>query len=234
MPYHRFVKSLLLAGLPLALVLGQPDFGTGSVMIVTSMGILLVARAKLAHIVLISALALASFGVIVYTDTLATYQQDRLTYFINQEETKANADLIRQVKFSKQAITLGRLTGSGLGEGVLTNRGDVPEQRTDFIFSAIGEQFGLIGASAVLVLYLLLALRLIRVAQLATDTMGALIAAGAAALVCWHVFQNVAMNMGIMPVTGIPLPLLSYGGSSVIAILLLLGLVQSVHMHRDA
>jgi rod shape determining protein RodA len=234
LPYHRFVKSLLLLALPLALVVAQPDFGTSSALIASVMGILLVARARLAHIALITLLAVASAGVIVYTDTLAKYQQDRLTYFINQEETKANADLIRQVKFSKQAITLGRLTGSGLGDGVLTNRGDVPEQRTDFIFSAIGEQFGLLGATAVLVLYLLIGLRLIRIAQLATDAMGALVAAGAAALLSWHVFQNVAMNMGIMPVTGIPLPLLSYGGSSAISFLVLLGLVQSVHMHRDA
>ncbi len=234
LPYHRFVKSLLLAGLPLVLIIGQPDFGTASAMVASVMGLLLVARAKLLHIVLISALAVASAVAVVTTDTLASYQQDRLTYFLDQEETKANADLIRQVKFSKQAITLGRVTGSGFGEGVLTNRGDVPEQRTDFIFSAIAEQFGLVGASAVLGLFLLLVLRVLRIAQLAEDPMGALIAGGAVALVSWHVFQNVAMNMGIMPVTGIPLPMVSYGGSSTIAFLLLLGLVQSVHMRRVA
>jgi rod shape determining protein RodA len=233
LPYHRFVKSLLLLGAPLVLVVAQPDFGTASAMVASVMGLLLVARARLLHIVLITLLAVASAGVIWYTDTLAKYQQDRLVYFINQEETKANADLIRQVKFSKQAITIGRVTGAGLGEGVLTNRGDVPEQRTDFIFSAIGEQFGLVGATLVLALFLLLVLRLIRIAQLASDPMGSLIAAGAASLVCWHVFQNVAMNMGIMPVTGIPLPMVSYGGSSVVTVLVLLGLAQSVHMHRD-
>ena len=101
----------------------------------------------------------------------------------------------------------------------MTNGGYVPEQHTDFVFSAIGEQFGIIGTVLVLLLYALLGFRICRMAKLAGDLLGTLIAAGALTLLVWHVFQNVGMTMGIMPVTGIPAPLLSYGGSSTLAFL---------------
>jgi rod shape determining protein RodA len=173
------------------------------------------------------------------------YQLDRITSYIHQEERLvkqvqkdgtikmvSNKDQIQQVKYAKEAITLGRWTGSGFGEGLRTSSGDIPEQRTDFIFSAIGEQFGLLGAGALLTLYLIILLRIIRIAQIAPDHVGSLIAAGAATLLVWHVFENAGMNMGLTPVTGIPLPLVSFGGSSAIAFLSVVGLVQNVHMRR--
>jgi rod shape determining protein RodA len=108
----------------------------------------------------------------------------------------------------------------------------VPEQHTDFVFSAVGEPLEMVGTMTVLLLYALLAFRIFRTAQLAADLTGTLIATGVLALLAWHVFQNVGMTMGIMPVTGIPAPLLSYGGSATVAFLLLIGLVQNVHMRR--
>ena len=114
------------------------------------------------------------------------------------------------------------------------NGGYVSQTHTDFIFANISEQFGLVGAGLVLGLYLLILLRMLRIAQLANHAFGTLICAGAGALLAWHVFANVGMNMGIMPVTGIPLQLVSYGGSSVIAFLWLLGFVQNVYRRRDA
>ena len=108
----------------------------------------------------------------------------------------------------------------------------MPEQHTDFVFSAIAEQFGLVGSVVLLAIYGFVILRMWRIARLAKDQLGALIATGALALVAWHVFENVGMNMGLVPVTGIPLPLVSYGGSSVVAFLVLVGLVESVHMRR--
>ena len=114
----------------------------------------------------------------------------------------------------------------------MTNGGYVPEQHTDFVFSAVGEQFGLLGTMVVLLLFGLLGFRIFRMAQLAGDLTGTLLAAGVLVLLAWHVFQNIGMTMGIMPVTGIPAPLLSYGGSSTVAFLLAVGLVQNVHMRR--
>jgi rod shape determining protein RodA len=245
LPYDRFIKALMVLGLPLVLVLAQPDLGTASTLVAITMGVLLVAKAPAKHIILVSLLSLATVYGVAQTGLVKPYQISRLTSFWNQEERLvdkkqpdgtikkvSNKDDIQQVKYSKEAITLGRATGSGVGKGLRTSSGDVPFQTTDFIFSAIGEQFGLIGASVVLGLYLLLMLRCIRIAQIAPDHMGSLIAVGAATLLVWHVFENVGMNMGMMPVTGIPLPLVSFGGSSTLAFLSLLGLVQNVHMRR--
>jgi rod shape determining protein RodA len=150
----------------------------------------------------------------------------------NSELERRLRESARQVDNSEAAISRGGLTGSGFLDGSMTNGGYVPEQHTDFVFSAIGEQFGLFGTMLVLVLYGLLAWRIFRTGQLASDLLGTLIAAGTLTLLAWHVFQNVGMTMGIMPVTGIPAPLLSYGGSSTVALLLLVGLVQNVHMRR--
>lgn len=253
LPYDRFIKALMILGLPLVLVLAQPDLGTASTLAAITMGVLLVAKAPARHIILISVLSLASAYVVYNSPVLKPYQKDRLTTFLhptlkvielknadgspklNADGTVAkvsNKDQIQQVNYAKQAITLGRATGKGFGKGFNTSSGDIPEQRTDFIFSAIAEQFGLIGSGVLLLLYLMLILRCLRIAQIAPDHMGSLIAVGAATLLAWHVFENVAMNMGMMPVTGIPLPMVSSGGSSTIAFIALLGLVQNVHMRR--
>ncbi len=242
--YDRFVRCLLLAFLPIGLVMLQPDLGTASTLVAITMGVLLIARAPVRHIALITALSIASVVGIVSSGFLDQYQVERITSFIDQEgnaakdsslspfEKARKEDLRRQVKMSKQSVTLGRVTGAGFGKGLTTKGKLVPNQENDFIFSAIAEQFGLLGSGFILLLYLIVLLRCIRIAQLAPDHMGALIAVGAATLIAWHVFENVGMNLGIMPVTGIPLPLVSYGGSASLAFLLVLGLVQSVHMRR--
>jgi rod shape determining protein RodA len=231
-PFPRFVGALALLALPAGLVLLQPDLGSASVLVAITMGILLIAGANFRHILLVSVLMLVSAGVVMGTGTLDKYQQDRLTAFVQQSPTPENRDIILQVRNSKTAIAQGGLTGHGWLKGPLTNGGYVPEQHTDFIFSAVAEQFGLAGAGLVLTLYALLGLRIWRTARLSKDMLGTLIAAGALTMLIWHVFENVGMTMGLTPVTGIPLPLLSYGGSSTVAFFLLVGLVQSVHMRR--
>jgi rod shape determining protein RodA len=231
-PFPRFVGALALMGIPVGLVLLQPDLGTASVLVVSTMGILLVAGANPRHIVVVTLLMLVSAGVVLGTGTLDKYQQDRLTAFVQQSPTPENKDIILQVRNSKSAIAQGGLTGQGWLEGRLTNGGYVPEQHTDFIFSAVAEQFGLVGASVLLLLYGFLGWRIWRTARLSKDMVGTLICVGALTLLVWHVFENIGMTMGLTPVTGIPLPLVSYGGSSVLAFLVLLGLVQSVHMRR--
>ena len=137
-----------------------------------------------------------------------------------------------RVHRARDDFATGRITGKGFMEGPFTNGGYVPEQRTDFVFSAIAEQFGLLGAGGVLLLFTILFLRIWRTAQMARDHLGALLCAGVLVCLLWHVFENTGMNMGIMPITGIPLPFLSYGGSSTVAFFLMIGLVQNVHLRK--
>ena len=243
LPFHRFVVALIITAVPMGLTLAQPDLGTASVMIVIAMGVLLVAGARTRDIVVITAMCLLTVGVLVGSGALDRYQSDRLLNFVRnsssipvtQQSSEAERRLresARQVDNSEAAISKGGLTGSGFLEGSMTNGGYVPEQHTDFVFSAIGEQFGLLGTMLVLILYALLAFRIFRTAQLASDLLGTLIATGVLTMLAWHVFENIGMTMGIMPVTGIPAPLLSYGGSSTVAFLLGVGLVENVHMRR--
>ena len=233
--FPRFVTALGLVAIPAGLVLIQPDLGTASALVVIAMAVLLVAGGHWRHIALISAMALLSAVVLIGTGQLDRAQQNRLSNFLSQDEVprnKAEADAQRQVANSKAAIADGGVTGRGYLNGDYTNGAYVPEQHTDFVFSAIAEQFGLVGSAVLLCAYGFVLLRIWRIARLAKDPLGTYIAVGALALIAWHVFENVGMNMGLMPVTGIPLPFVSYGGSSCVAFLVLIGLVESVHMRR--
>jgi len=233
--FQRFVVALAIVAVPTGLVLVQPDLGTASALVVIAMAILLVAGAQWKHIVLVTAMALISGAILIGTGQLARDQQDRLTVYLTQDSTPRTPEQKRaqyQLANAKAAIADGGLTGQGYLNGAYTNGAYVPEQHTDFVFSAIAEQFGLVGSVVLLAAYGFVILRMWRIARLAKDQLGALIATGALALVAWHVFENMGMNMGLVPVTGIPLPLVSYGGSSVVAILVLVGLVESVHMRR--
>jgi rod shape determining protein RodA len=237
--FGQFFVALLIAGVPTVLVLAQPDLGTAMVMVAIGMGVLLVGGAQPRHIALISFLAIVSVAVIVGTGKLDTYQYDRLTAFVGVAQPSERLDgqliqnnVVRHVEASKTAIATGGTTGTGFLDNSITGGGFVPEQQTDFIFTTVAEQFGMVGAGSLLALYALLVFRLWRIAHLAKDMTGTLIAVGALAMVVFQVFQNTGMTMGIMPVTGIPLPLVSYGGSATVAFLGLIGLVESVHMRR--
>jgi rod shape determining protein RodA len=235
LPFPGFVRALGLMAVPLLIVIAQPDLGTASVFVAITMAVLLVAKANPRHIALVTGLALFSAVLVVATGTLQSYQFARLTTFVdtnpanNSQTTKA---LILQSQQSQRAIATGELTGHGFMQGPLTKGGYVPEQHTDFVFSAVGEQFGLLGCGGVLALYALLIVRVLRVAQISRDHLGSLLCCGVAAALLWHVFQNVGMTMGIMPITGIPLPFVSYGGSSTIAFFAMIGLVQNVYLRR--
>ena len=235
LPFHGFVRALLVLGVPLAIIVAQPDLGTAMVFVAIAVAVLLVAKANPRHIALVTVLALFSVVLVVSTGLLQSYQVSRLTTFVDQKPNTNDESverLVRQSQQSQRAIAGGELTGRGYMQGPLTKGGYVPEQHTDFVFSAIGEQFGLLGSAGVLVLFAILLLRILRVAQIARDQFGSLLCAGVLAALVWHVFQNVGMTMGIMPITGIPLPFMSYGGSSTIAFFAMIGLVQSVYLRR--
>ena len=224
---RRLGIALGIALVPAGLIMLQPDLGSALVLAAITMGTLLVAGARLRHIVVLTLLGLFSVVAILQTDTLKQYQRDRLTAFVDQ----GTAPSYQQTQ-SKIALGSGGITGQGYLKGTQTNLSYVPEQHTDFIFTVAGEELGFVGAAMILFLYAVLAWRIWRIGTLSRDLFGMLVCAGALSMLVFQLFENIGMTTGIMPITGIPLPLLSYGGSSTMAFLVLIGLVQSVHMHR--
>jgi rod shape determining protein RodA len=171
----------------------------------------------------------------VETGILHSYQVARLTTFLNTNSTSTNQFVkaaIYNLSQAKNAIGSGGLLGSGIGHGAQTNGGYVPEQQTDFIFTAVGEQLGFLGATGVLALLGVISWRILRAAGQSRDIFGRLVCTGLFAFVAFSVFQNAGMTMGIMPITGIPLPFMSYGGTAVLVFFAAVGLALSVGARR--
>ncbi|MCU1345280.1 MAG: rod shape-determining protein RodA [Acidimicrobiia bacterium] len=244
--FRHFVTALAIGLLPAGLVLAQPDLGTAMVMGAIVMAMLLVGGASTRHIAVMTLLLVTLVALVLSTGALKDYQRARLTGFVNRSATptkvvgpaseyeKSLKGVQAQLDNTITAIAHGGITGTGFLKGTQTNGRFVPEQHTDFIFSAAAEQFGLVGAGGLLLCYVVMGVRIWRIATLSRDRLGTLIAVGALAMLVFHVFENIGMNLGIMPVTGIPLPFMSYGGSSTMAFLILMGLVENVHMRRFA
>ena len=227
---RRLGVLLALGGVPLALIMVQPDPGTALVLVAITMGVLLVAGVRAKHIAALTLFGLVALIGVLNSSVLEDYQRDRLTVFINPNAgLKAEAYNLNQ---SKIAIGSGGVLGKGIFEGTQTQLNIVPEQHTDFIFTAVGEELGFVGAATLLLLFAILCWRVWRIAQLSRDQLGMLLCIGVLSMVAFQLFQNAGMTMGIMPITGIPLPLVSHGGSSTIALFAGLGLVQNVHMRR--
>jgi rod shape determining protein RodA len=215
------------------LIMLQPDLGTALVLLVITAGVLLIAGVQAKHLVGLVLVAVLGATVMLNSSFLAQYQKDRLTAFTQQDEGLLGGATYNTTQ-SKITIGAGGPLGEGLFQGSQTRLRNVPEQHTDFIFTAVGEQLGFVGSASLLALFSIIAWRVWRTAQLARDEFGMLVCVGVLSLFMFQIFENVGMTMGIMPVTGIPLPLVSYGGSSTIAEFLALGLVLNVHMRRFA
>lgn len=232
-PWERFIQSLFIVGVPVFLVAIEPDLGSASVLVAAAMGVLLVAGAQLRYIVLVTTLSAMSVGAGIVSGVVKDYQLRRITGFLNQNSDSASLQqLTTQVRFAKRAVATGGFFGKGYLSGPLTNGAFIPVQSTDFVFSAIGEQFGMVGSAFVLALFAVILVRIFRIARLAQDRLGVLICAGVFTMILWQAFQNIGMTMGITPVSGVPLPFVSYGGSHTVAYAMMIGLVQSVHMRR--
>jgi rod shape determining protein RodA len=230
----RCAVAVVLAAIPIGLVLVQNDLGTAFVIAVAAGSVLLVSGIRGRHMVVLLLLALSGIIVAVSSGYMSGYRLDRLASFTSNDTTltKDVSPTKYNIDMALSAVASGGLTGEGLFKGPSTKLGYVPEQHTDFIFTAVGEQFGFVGGAGVILLYAFLIWRLFRIALLSSDFFGTLLAVGVLAIIAFQVFENIGMCMKIMPVTGIPLPLLSYGGSSVIATFLAIGLVANVHMRR--
>jgi rod shape determining protein RodA len=230
---RRLAVVLAIVGLPMALIMMQPDLGTTLVFVAVGMGMLLIGGAQLRHIVALTVFGIIGVAVVLNSGMLETYQQCRLTSFLEQQNQDcAERDAAYNQDQAKVAIGSGSMLGAGLFQGTQTRLDIVPEQHTDFIFTAVGEELGFVGSGTLLALLSIIAWRIWRTAQLARDPLGTLICVGVLSMFVFQVFENIGMTMGIMPVTGIPLPFMSYGGSSTLAAFVAAGLVLNVHMRR--
>jgi rod shape determining protein RodA len=231
------IRVIIAALVPAMFVIAQPDLGSGMVYMVIAGMLLFVAGTPWRHLAALAALVCVAVAFMLVAgpaagvNLLKPYQVARLTAFLHPSSNPQKEGYQQQE--SKIAIGAGGKTGRGLDEGQVAN-GFVPESNTDFVFAAVGEQYGFVGAGLVLLLYALLISRALRVLVMAKDLFGSLIAAGVAAMLMFQVFVNVGMTIGIMPITGVTLPLLSYGGSSVITTLLAVGLLQSIYVQARA
>lgn len=243
------IRVMLAALVPAMLVIAQPDLGSGLVYMAIAFVLLLVAGTPWQQLASLVALVSVSVAIVLAgapalgVHVLKPYQTERLTAFlhpssnfkeIKESEAKTGEpDPAYQLAESKIAIGSGQKTGRGANSSQLTGK-YLPEADTDFVFAAVGEQYGFLGSGIVLCLYALLLWRALRILTMSKDLFGALIAAGVVAMLMFQVFVNVGMTIGIMPITGITLPLMSYGGSSVITIFLAVGLLQSIYVRARA
>lgn len=236
-----FIMAGVIVGAPLFLVLKQPDLGTAIILVLSSLGVLLSMRMKRVHyIVLAIGLSLTIIiGVLAYQNTtpfsgiLHNYQRDRIHVFLNPKSDPLGKGY--NVRQSIIAIGNGGLFGRGLGKdvGQLSQLNLLPKAYTDFIFAALAESLGFIGGSVVLIIYSLILWRILLVAYLARDGFGALLAYGYLASILFSILINVGMNLGIMPVTGIPLPFISAGGTALITNFIGIGIIQSITSRRQ-
>jgi rod shape determining protein RodA len=230
---QRTVRYLCLGLAPAALVFLQPDLGTSLVLVVATLAVMYFGGVPWTHFAVIGGALAALIALVlvvapaVGTPILKGYQEERLTSFLNPSENAAGAGY--QQNQSKVAIGSGQLTGRG-DKATQTRLDFVPERHTDFIFAVVGERYGFAGAALVLSLYALLFWRALRITTLSKNSYGTLVAGGIAVSLLFQTFVNVGMNLGIMPITGIPLPLMSYGGSSVVATFLAVGVLQSINV----
>jgi rod shape determining protein RodA len=231
MKWLRLLKVGALVGFPSIFIFLQPDLGTMLVFAFVTFVMLFVAGTTVRQLVMLIVLAIFALGLAVELDLLRGYQLDRLEGVLNPNEQTLKVNYNQNQ--SQIAIGSGGMFGQGLFEGSQTNLAFVPSQTTDFIFTAVAEQLGFVGGTLVIGLYAALIWRMLIVAAIARDRFGQLAATGIAAMFGFHVFVNIGMAVGLLPVTGLPLPFLSFGGSFYVAMAVSVGIVNSIWMTRS-
>jgi rod shape determining protein RodA len=234
--WRRTARLLLLGLVPAGIVFLQPDLGTALVYGAVTLAIMFVSGVRWTHFAALGGIALAAVTVVLVIapavghPVLHGYQLERLTSFLNPSDDPADSSY--QTNQALIAIGSGGKLGRG-EEATQSQHGFLPEGQTDFVFSVVAERWGFAGAALVLSLYALLIWRALRITTLSKNLYGSMVGAGIAAMLLFQVFVNVGMNLGLMPVTGIPLPLMSYGGTSVLVTFMAIGLLQSVYVQSQ-
>lgn len=223
-------RATALAVVPMILVFIQPDIGATIVLASVLVALLVVAGARVKYLAVLALVAMVGIFGAFQLNVVKDYQIDRLTSFLDPGADPQRAGYNKQQ--AEIAIGAGGIFGRGYLQGTQTNLDYVPAQHTDFIFTVVGEEFGFLGAAVVLVLFALILWRAFRIALLSKDPFGTFLAVGVGTVIAVQVFVNVGMTVGIMPITGIPLPFVSYGGSALISDFIGIGLLLSVHMRR--
>ncbi len=227
--FKEVIPVFIYVGIPFLLVLKQPDLGTSLVFLAILLGMIFIAGINLRCLMVIFGAGLAFMP--IFWHFLKDYQKKRLTVFIdpNVDPLGSGYHIIQ----SKIAIGSGMLFGKGLFGGTQSQLNFLPENHTDFIFAVIGEELGFIGATIILLLYLILLYRGVKIAGEARDNFGTLLATGITSMLTFHLLVNVGMTAGIMPVTGIPLPFMSYGVSALTTNMFSIGILLNIYMRRQ-
>ena len=226
------LKALAVAAIPILLILLQPDMGTVFIISASVVTILAVSGAQTRWVVGLILLAVIGGFVATKAGVISDYQVKRLQSFVNPNADSQGAGY--QLRQARITVGSGGLIGTGLFNGPQTNGRFVPEQQTDFIFTVAGEETGFLGSGVIILLLLTILMRAFGIARKSTDPYGTLVCTGVIAWFAFQIFENVGMTLGLMPMTGVPLPFLSYGGSSMFANLIGFGLLQNVHAsHRS-
>ena len=224
------IRVVTVAVVTMGLVFINVEIGTTIVLTAITVGILVVAGTRAKHLIALAACAIVMIVLAFQLNVIKDYQIDRLTAFF--DSGNAAEDARYNLEQSQIAVGSGGMLGRGYLQGTQTNLDYVPEQHTDFIFTVIGEEFGFVGSAAVLGLFAMLLWRAIRIAYLSKDPFGTYLATGIASMFAIQMFVNVGMVIGIMPITGIPLPFLSYGGTAMLVNFVAVGILLNVHMRR--
>ena len=227
---NDILKALAVAALPILLILRQPDMGTIFIISASVVTILAVSGAPTRWVVGLILLAVIGGFAATKTGVISDYQVNRLQSFVNPNaDTQGTGYQLRQARIT---VGSGGLIGTGLFDGPQTNGRFVPEQQTDFIFTVAGEELGFLGCSVIILLLLTILMRAFGIARRSTDPYGTLVCTGVIAWFTFQIFENIGMTLGLMPMTGVPMPFLSYGGSSMFANLIGIGLLQNVHARQ--
>jgi len=224
------VRILGVALLTIGLVFINVEIGSVIVLVAITVGMLVVAGTRPRHLLILATASILMIFLALQLGVIKDYQRERLLAFLDSSNTSADARY--NLQQSEIAVGSGGTFGRGYLKGTQTNLDYVPEQHTDFIFTVVGEEFGFVGAMFVLGLYALLLWRAVRIAYLSKDPFGTYVAVGIASMFAIQMFVNVGMVIGIMPITGIPLPFLSYGGSAMLVNFIAVGMLLSIHMRR--
>lgn len=226
----RLLILLAILGVPVLLIIKQPDFGTAAAYVVAAALMIISAGIDKKYIISVIILVVVSVP-LIYNFVLPEHAKERIDIFLNPESDPRGAGY--NIIQSKLAIGAGGLTGMGLLKGNQTQLGFLYPKSTDFIFAVIGEEMGFIVAATVVILYVLLITKSLYVAKTAKDELGSLIATGITGIFLFHVVENIGMVMGLLPITGVPLPFISYGGSSLITNFILVGILLNISSKRQ-